>query len=137
MFKYLIKGLLAGIAVKMLGDYRNVSVQLLKIEAVKSYVLGVRVARDSAIGLIRMGLVIALIGLGALLLHIGLFLLLPWSLAAKAVLAMILGGAYVTVGVVALWVDMSEKTWLKMSGAAELLETVTAHGKGDDLPPRR
>ena len=33
MFKYLIKGILAGVAVKLLDNYRHLSVQLLKIEA--------------------------------------------------------------------------------------------------------
>ena len=129
MFKYLIKGLLVGYTVKLLGNYRSLSAQLLKIEAAKCYLRGVRLARESAIGLIRMGLVIALIGFGALLVHVGLFLLLPWSVEAKAVLAMILGLAYVAVGVVLIRREMSEKTWLEQSGVAKMLEEVADQAK--------
>jgi len=137
MFKYLVKGLLAGFVVKALGNYRRLSLQLLKIEAVTCYVRGVRLARESAIGLIRMGLVVALIAFGALLLHVGLFMLLPWPVEAKAILAMILGLAYVVVGVVLIRVDMSEKMWLEQSGAAELLEEVADQSKRSGPPSRR
>ena len=99
MFKYLIKGLLAGMAIKLLDNYRHLSIQLLKIEAAKCYLHGVQMARLSAIGLMRMGLVIALICVGVLLFHAGLFILLPWTVEAKAVLGMILGLAYVVIGV--------------------------------------
>jgi len=79
MFKDLIKGLLAGVAIKLLDNYRQLSLRLLKIEAAKGYLHGVRLARLSALGLLRAGLLIGLIGLGVLLCHVGLFILLPWS----------------------------------------------------------
>ena len=125
MLNDLIKGLLSGIAIKLLDNYRRLSVQMLKIEAAKSYLHGVRMARLSAIGLMRLGLVIALIGIGVLLLHAGLFILLPWSAEAKAILAMFLGMAYVAIGCVALCAAMDEKTWMEKSGAAEMIEDAT------------
>jgi len=121
MIKWLFKGVLSGIAIKLLANYRHLSLQLLKIEAAKSYVHGVRMARLSALGLLRMGLVIGAISLGALLFHVGLFVLLPWTVAAKAVLAMVLGLAYVVIGGVVLRMAMDERTWMEKSGAAELL----------------
>src|ERR1039457_3824580 len=89
MFKHLFKGLLASIVVKLLESYRRLSVQLLKIEAAKAYLHGVQMARLSALGLMGLGLVIGLICIGVVLIHVGLFILLPWSVAAKAVLGMI------------------------------------------------
>jgi hypothetical protein len=131
MFKYLTKGLLAGIAIRLLDNCRHLSIQVLKIEAARCYLHGVQMARLSAIGLMRMGLVIGLIGVGALLFHAGLFLLLPWTVEVKAVLAMSLGLAYVAIGWVALHVAVKEKTWMEKSGAAEMLEEVTGQsGKG-------
>jgi len=50
MFKYLTKGLLAGIAIKLLDNCRYLSVQVLKIEAAKCYLHGVQMARLSTIG---------------------------------------------------------------------------------------
>jgi len=131
MFKYLIKGLLAGIAIKLLDNYRHLSIQLLKIEAAKCYLHGVQMARLSAIGLMWMGLVIGLICVGVLLFHAGLFILLPWTVETKAVLGMCLGLAYVVLGGIALRAAMDEKRWMEKSGAAEMLEDATGHSKKD------
>ena len=122
MLKYLLKGSLWALAFRMLANYRNLSLQLLKIEIAKSYLHGVRMARASAIGLMQMGLLIALIGVGALLLHAGLFILLPWSVNAKAVLGMIMGVVYMLGGGFALRAGMDERTWMEKSGAAQMLK---------------
>ena len=131
MLKYLLKGMLSAIAVKLLDNYRHLSLQLLKIEAAKSYLNGVQMARLSAIGLMRMGLVIGLMCVGVLLLHAGLFVLLPWTVEAKAGLGMILGLAYVVIGGFALRAAMNEKTWMEKSGVAEMLKEATGQSKKD------
>jgi len=122
MFKYMLKGSLWALAFRMLANYRSLSMQLLKIEIAKAYLHGVRMARVSAIGVMQMGLLIALIGVGALLLHAGLFILLPWSVNAKAVLGMILGLAYMLGGGYALRAAMGERTWMEKSGAAQMMK---------------
>jgi hypothetical protein len=131
MIKSLLKGILSAIAIKLLVNKRRLSVQLLRIEAAKSYLHAVRVARLSAIGLLRMGLVIGLICVGALLFHAGLFILLPWTVKARAVLGMLLGLAYVLIGGFALRVAMDEKTWMEKSGVAEMLEKATGQSGRD------
>jgi hypothetical protein len=133
MFKYLIKGFLAGITIKLLDNWRRLSIHLLKIEAAKFYLHGVQMARWSMISLMRMGLAIGLIGVGLLLFHAGLFILLPWTVETKAVLGMVLGLAYVAIGCVALRAAMNEKTWMKKSGVAEMLEEATGQSKKDSL----
>jgi hypothetical protein len=133
MFKYLIKGLLAGITIKLVDNWRRLSIHLLKIEAAKCYLRGVQIARLSAIGLLRMGLVIGFIGVGALLFHVGLFVLLPWTMETKAVLGMLLGLAYVAIGYGALRAAMDEKMWMEKSGVALMLEEATGQSK-KDLP---
>ena len=125
MIKCLFKGILSSIAVRLLADYRNLSVRLLKIEAAKSYLNGVRLARLSAIGLIRAGLMIGLVLLGALMFHVGLFILLPWTLKAKALLGVCLGLIYVVCGVVMLRAITDEKIWMEKSGATQMLADVT------------
>jgi hypothetical protein len=129
MFNYLIKGVLSAIAVSLLENYRHLSIRLLKIEAAKSYLYGVRTARLSAMGLVRVGLMIGLICIGVLLLHAGLFVLLPWTWKAKALFAMSLGVAYVVIGGVTLRAAMDEKTWMEKSGAAEMLKEVTGDAR--------
>lgn len=126
MFTYLIKGLLAVTAIKLVDNYRHLSVQLLKIEAAKCYLRGVQMARMSAICLIRLGLLIVLIGIGALLFHAGLFFLLPLTLEAKAILGMFLGLVYVATGCFTLYASMNEKAWMDKSGATEMLKKATS-----------
>lgn len=124
MFKYLFYGVLATFFVKLLNNYRTLSLQLLKIEAVKCYLQGVRMTRLAVLSLMRMLGLIVLIGVGMLLIHACAFILLPWSEEGKAVMGLCLGVAYVVIGVLALRGEMSEKTWMKTSGAAQLLDDV-------------
>jgi len=128
---YLIKGLLAGITIKLLNNWRRLYIHLFKIETAKFYLRGVQIARLSAIGLIRMGLVIGLIGVGAVIFHAGLFILLPWTVETKAVLGMLLGLVYAVVGYAALRAAMDEKTWMQKSGVAEMLVEATGRSKKD------
>jgi hypothetical protein len=125
MLNTLFKGYLAAMAVKVFSNYRHLSIQFLKIETAKSYLHGVRMARRSTVVLMQMGLLIGLIFIGVLLFHVGLFILLPWSLTVKAILGILLGLAYVTMGVVALCGSMDEKTWMRKSGATALMEEAT------------
>ncbi|MEI8138983.1 MAG: hypothetical protein WCI03_03855 [bacterium] len=122
MFKNLFKGILSVVAIKMMDNYRNLSLQLLKIEAAKAYLQGVKAARMSAIGLMGMGLVIGLICMGLVLIHVGLFLLLPWTVETKAVLGISLGLIYVIGGGLLLRAAMNEKTWMEKSGATKMLK---------------
>ena len=125
MLNSLLKGFLSAVALKLLDHYRQLSVQLLKIEATKAYLQGVRMARRSAFLLILMGIVLGLISMGALLFHVGLFILLPWTVEAKATFAIILGLACMVIGGSVLGIIMNEKTWMEKSGAAEMLNEAT------------
>lgn len=122
MFNNLLKGILSAIVGNLLVNYRQLSLQLLKIEAAKSCIHGVRIVRLSALGLMAMVLVIGLICVGVLLFHAGLFILLPGSVKAKAALGMLLGLLYVALGGVALRAATDERTWLEKSGAAAMLK---------------
>jgi len=122
MFKELLKGLFVDFAVKLLETYRKLTLQLLKLEATKCYVRGVEAVRLSALGLMGLGLVIGLICIGLLLIHAALFILLPWTIEAKAMLGLGLGLAYVVIGGLALKVAMDERTWMEKSGAAKMLK---------------
>jgi hypothetical protein len=131
MFKNIIKGLVAGITIKLMDNWRRLSLQLLKIEAAKFYLQGVQMARWSMISLMRMGLAIGIIGVGMLLFHAGLFILLPWTVESKAVLGLFLGLAYVAIGYVTLHANINEKTWMEKSRVAEILEEATDQSKKD------
>jgi hypothetical protein len=126
MFKLLLKGYLATQAIKLLSSYRHLSVDFLRIEAAKSYLHGVRLARLLAIRLLLLGLLIGLICMGVLLFHVGLFILLPYSLETKALLGLLLGITYVIVGSIAVSISLKEKAWMDRSGATAMLKEATA-----------
>jgi len=121
MLTNLFKGVLSAIAVPIIDNYRRLSIQLLKIESAKAYLHGVKAARLSALGLMWMGLVIGLICMGLVLLHVGLFILLPWTIETKAVLGMVLGLVYVVGGGLLLRAAMDEERWMEKSGATKML----------------
>ena len=131
MFKHLLKGLLSALAFKVLDQYRHLSIQWLRIEAAKSYLHGIRMARLSAIGLMLMGLMIGLISFGFLFFHVWLFILLPWTIESKAILGMLLGLAYMIIGGGVLGIMVDEKTWLEKSGAAEMLNKAIGQSQKD------
>lgn len=137
MFKYLMNGLLAGIVIKLLDSLRRVSVQSLKIEATKCFVRGVQMARWSTIGLLCMLLMIGLIGVGLLLVHVALFMLLPWTLESKAMLGLFLGVLYMAIGAALLRAALNEKTWMLKSGLTDMLNDATGQPPTDSPPQPR
>jgi hypothetical protein len=130
MLKHLLKGLAAGAAFARIEKCQRLSTQLLRIEAAKLYLQGIRVARLSVAGALVLGLLLGLIGLGVLLVHAGLFYLLPWSLKTKALLGIALGVVYAAAAGCALWSVMAEKTWIEKSGMDGLLDEAQARARG-------
>jgi len=125
MINYLLRGIASAVALKALANYRHLSTRLLKVEAAKSYVHGVRLARLATLGLMGMSLMVGLVFLGLLLVHMGLFVLLPGTLKAKAAFGIVLGMSYLLAGFLVLRAKTDEKLWVKKSGAATMLEDVT------------
>ena len=82
-------------------------------------------ARLSAIGLIGLALLIVWIGMGMLLLHFGLFFLLPWSMETKAILGVCLGLAYAIAGSALLVASLRERRWMEKSGASKMVQDAT------------
>ena len=131
MLKCLLKGFLSALAIKVLDQYRHLSIAWLRIEATKSYLHGVRLVRLSAIGLVLIGLMIGLVSFGFLFFHVWLFILLQLPLESKAVLGMLLGVAYMIIGGGVLGVMLNEKRWIKKSGAAEMLDKALGQSHKD------
>ena len=59
---------------------------------------------------------------GVVMFHVGLMILLPWSLAAKAVTVAGLGLVYCLVACVLLRYACQESTWMRLSGASQWLD---------------
>ena len=131
MLNSLFKGFLAATALKLLENYRLLSIQWLRLEAAKTYLRGLRIVRLSVIGLILILLLTGLISVGFLFFHIWLFILLPWTVGSKAILGMLLGLAYMIIGGGILGMITKEKTWIEKSGAKEMLNKAIGQPQKD------
>ena len=99
----------------LLGRYRRTALELLRIEAAVWYVRGVNAGRLFLIGGLALALLVELLIVGFVLLHVGLYALLPAPANAITILA--LGAFYLLVaGLVLRWL-CAEKTWMKYSKA--------------------
>lgn len=88
----------------------HIRMAIAKVEAVK-------LARNSVLGLCVLNLFCILLLSGFLLFHIGLFFYLPGSTADRGLIFMILGGSYVILMLLGMGMALSQKRWMRISGA--------------------
>jgi hypothetical protein len=65
--------------------------------------------------------VITLIGAGLVMVPMALLLFMPWDPVTKAVVGIVIGAVYLLVPAVALVTLLSEKRWMRLTGATEVL----------------
>ena len=103
----------------LLRQYRASALELLRVRAALLYVRVVRGARGAFIaGLVGIGS-LALAAAGFVLFHVGLFFVLPPPYNAWALMG--LGATYVAVGLGTLMCACSERAWMRLSGANEVV----------------
>lgn len=119
----LLNGLLGGVALWLMRRCKALSTDLLKVRAVILYVQVVKAARRVFMSAVALLLYLMLAGGGFVVLHVGLYKLLPDPV--NAVTLLILGFVYLLVALSAIGAMCSEDTWLKGSRAGELTERVT------------
>lgn len=122
--KQLLTTVLSGVARWVLKSYRRISLDLLQIEAAVWYVRGVGAVRQFFLGGVVVALLVSLAIIGFLLLHLGIYALLPAPL--NAMLLVGLGAFYLIAALLALRWAFAEKTWLKYSQANEIVARATA-----------
>jgi len=121
--KRLLNALFGSGLVWLAGHYRRLSLDLVKIRAAIWYLKGVQAARRAFIGVVALGLCLGLVLAGFVLVHVGLFLLLPHP--ANAIVLLALGAIYLVGALLALRWACSEKTWLKFSNASRYTALAT------------
>lgn len=101
----------------VLRNCRDATLDLVRIRAATCYLQGVQGARRGFIAILLLGVCLMLLGCGFVLLHVGLFLLLPqwWNFGVL----MGLGGFYILAVLVLLRWLCAEKTWLRFTKAGE------------------
>ena len=103
------------------STYLEPSLKMLKLRVAIYYLEGVRGAHRILMLICLLVFVITLIGAGLVMVPVALLLFMPWEPTTKAVVGIIIGAIYLLVPAVALISLLSEKRWMRLTGATEVL----------------
>ncbi len=116
---------------RLLIGQRQKLTRPLRIKATFLHVKAVRAARNSVIGLLGFCLLMLFLFTGFMAFHAGLFLVLPGTLAERGRIFMWMGGGYVFAVMLACAFALSQKRWMKMTGADKaVLRALETKSKG-------
>lgn len=99
----------------LFGRWINGVLDSVRTEAAAAYVAGVRKARRAFIALMGLALLLLLMLSGFVLVHVALFVWLPWSLQVKALVLLVLGAVYLGAGIAVVLAISSDRTWMKFT----------------------
>ena len=117
---------MSGLLSTLFSRWRDHVLGCLEMEAATLYVAGVRKARGAFIALLLAMLFLLLMMIGFLLIHLALFLWLPWSLTARALALFILGIVYFGGGLVVVFGITSDRAWMRFMGVDRILALLLA-----------
>ena len=117
-------GILGSFLRGRIESYCCTMLELLKIKAAITYLSIIRGARRFVIMLVMLVFCAVILACGFLLVPIALLLFMPWEPHTKAVVGIIIGAAYILVPAILASVLLSEKRWLRISRADELLRSI-------------
>ena len=103
------------------STYLEPSLKMLKLRAAIYYLEGVKGARRILILICLLVFVITLIGAGLVVIPLVLLFFMPWEPVTKAVVGIIIGAIYLLVPAAALISLLSEKRWMRVTGAGDIL----------------
>lgn len=102
---------------RLLKSQQQGLVRPLRIKAAYLMVKTVQAARGGVMAFLGICMLYLFLFTGFLLFHVGLFLNLPGTLAERGCVFMWLGGGYVLTMLLLCAVGLSQKRWMKMTGA--------------------
>jgi len=105
----------------LLGRWIDGVLDGLELQAAAVYVAGVKKTRQAFIALLGALLLLLLMMSGFLLIHVALFIWLPWSLPLKALILLILGVVYLGGGLAVVLRLSSDRTWMKFARVDRIL----------------
>lgn len=118
---------MSGLLSTLFGRWLDRLLGSLEMEAATLYVAGVRKAREAFLALLLALLFLLLLMIGFLLMHVALFLWLPWSLSARALVLFVLGMVYFGGGLAVVITIASERAWMKFTKVDRLLARLLTH----------
>jgi hypothetical protein len=103
------------------STYFEPMLKLLNLQAAIYYVEGVKGAHRILIMISLVAFAITMIGAGLVMIPLALLIFMPWEPATKAVVGIVIGAVYLLVPAVALISLLSEKRWMRLTGASDAL----------------
>lgn len=97
------------------------SLSLLKLRLAICYLEGVKSAHRLLILLCVVVGMITLLGAGLMLVPLVVLLYTPWEPTTKAIVGVSIGAIYLLAPVIVLTILLSERRWMRMTGATALL----------------
>jgi hypothetical protein len=120
-----MKGFLEFLALFSLGRLFDLAKSIVKNYVVRLYANIIDALRNVYLGILAIiGCLILLFG-GFFLLHVTLYLYLPWEESEKITLFFVLGLIYTILPLAVLVLSGSRSLWMKASGAKKLLDDTT------------
>lgn len=114
--------LLLKLLVRIARGKQRAMLHLTRIKFATCYVKSVRTVRMMFLAYLGVTLFCLLLGCGFILLHVGLFYHLTWSVPAKGLLLLALGGVYLLIAITALAFLTSERLWMRASRADKAVQ---------------
>jgi len=108
----------------LVKSYLESILELVKIRAAICYVSGIKVARRLFILWCALVFCLVLLAIGLGLIPIALCLYMPWTPQTKAMVAIAFGLVYIVVPLLVMINVFSQKRWMKISGAKDLVDGI-------------
>ncbi|TLD42346.1 MAG: hypothetical protein JETT_1378 [Candidatus Jettenia ecosi] len=108
----------------LLKQYKQESVDIVKIKALMYYIKSVKIARFAYLGLFLLLVLFICMVNGFLLIHVAFFYYMPWSRDVKLLTVFVLGICYFFIPMGIYMYYASQRSWMKLSKANELMHKV-------------
>lgn len=115
-----IQGISSAVCCRLVGA----AMTIVKAEAAAAYVSCVLKVRRAFVALLSLAAFLLLALSGFSLIHVALFVWLPWSLATKALALSILGVIYLGCGLASALVISSDRAWMRFAKVDKLLAAI-------------
>lgn len=112
-----IQGILSAVCGRLVGA----ALTIVKAEAAAAYVSCVLKVRRAFVALLSLASLLLLALSGFMLIHVALFVWLPWSLWIKALVLLILGVVYLGCGLACTLAISSDRAWMKFAKVDRIL----------------
>ena len=119
-----LNGIVSSLISGLVKIVKGTLIMAFKIEALKVYIRAVGIAREFSNWMLTVISALLLGAVAFVMVHVGVLIMIPVSLEAKGLIVLILGMVYGSIAYSVVKDMCSEKAWLEMSKASEMLDDV-------------